>query len=173
MVSSRTASSSRESTVTEAADWSELNKAAAKATRTSLTAIKSAFVRRDFCERARAAAQMSANSLQSAAMCARIELLSGGVRKLPLASAMPNCVEEFHSAKEPRNKRRAQVASTGLFRLPDAELGDLLPQGVAHFCAGAWPRAEIDLGQVLGHRDQVTHPHSRRRVEKRNQSVLP
>ncbi len=46
----------------------------------------------------RAAAQMSANSLQSAAMCARIELLSGVVRKLPLASAMFYCVGEFHSA---------------------------------------------------------------------------
>ncbi len=67
---------------------------------------------------------MSANSLQSAAMCARTELLSRVVRKLPLASAMLYCVEEFHSAQEPGNSRRARVSSTDLFRLPDAELGD-------------------------------------------------
>jgi hypothetical protein len=115
----------------------------------------------------------SANSLQSAAMCARIELLNGGVRKLLLASAMLYCVEEFHSAQEPGNQRPARVALTGLFRLPDAELSDLLPPGVAHFGAGAWPRAEIDPGQVRGHRYQVAHSHSRRGVVKRNQNVLP
>ncbi len=69
-----------------------LNKAAAKAMRTSLTAIESVLVRRDFCERACAAERISANSFKSAAMCARIALLSGGVRELPLACTMPNGV---------------------------------------------------------------------------------
>jgi hypothetical protein len=77
MVSSRTASSSRESAVADEAVWPILNIAAARATRTLLTAIDSVLVRRDFCERARTADRISANPSQSAAMCARIALLNG------------------------------------------------------------------------------------------------
>ncbi len=42
-----------------------------------LTVIESALVKRDLCERARAAASTAANSVQSAAMCARTALHSG------------------------------------------------------------------------------------------------
>ena len=92
MVSSRAASSSRESTVTGAADLSVLSSAAARDTRTSLTAIESALAKRDLCERARDAARTAANSVQSAAMCARTVLLSGGTRRLLLPFAIPSLV---------------------------------------------------------------------------------
>jgi hypothetical protein len=68
MVSSQAASSSRESAVADEAVRPALTgtKAAASATQTSLTAIDSVLVRRDFCERTSAADRISANPSKAA-----------------------------------------------------------------------------------------------------------
>ena len=80
MVSSRCDSSSRERTVAGCEERSVHNNAAARATRISLLTIDTALTRRDLCDRARAAARMSANSAQSAAIWNKIVELSGGRR---------------------------------------------------------------------------------------------
>ncbi len=64
-------------------------------------------------------------------MLARVALLSGVVRELPL---IPSCKWELHSAQVPGNARRIRVASRTAAsdcRTAQAKLGNFPPQGVA------------------------------------------
>ena len=111
--SARDSASSSGSGSAEASGGSVQSSAAARATRTSLTAIDRAFARRDFCDNALAAARTSANAGQSDAMCDRIALLSGGTPPRQSWRCMLPCArQQFndYSADSGQNAERTAAA---------------------------------------------------------------
>ena len=106
----------RDDTVAGEADLSALSAAAASTTRSEFTAIEKALRNRDLWDRALAAALISANSSQSAAMLRRIALHNGGAPSPSVRACMSDAREVYSCSGEPGKSGRSACCTTAVER---------------------------------------------------------